>query len=45
MGQIISMSIVIGHVSLLITKSPSVDICKASTLFSMIILSDESKDN
>ena len=43
-GQIISISIVIGHVSLIMTKSLSVDICKASTCFSMIILSDESKE-
>ena len=42
-GQIISMSIVIGHLSLIMTKSLSVDIYKVSTWFSMIILSDESK--
>ena len=38
------MSIVVGHVSLIMTKSLSVDICKASTWFLMIILSDESKE-
>ena len=43
-GQIISISIVIVHVSLIMTMSLSVDICKASTWFSVIILSDENKE-
>ena len=38
------MAIVIGHVALIMTKSLSVDIYKASTWFSLIILSDESKE-
>ena len=32
------------HFSLMITKSLSVDICKASTWFSVIILSEENKE-
>ena len=38
------MAIVIGHVALIMTKSLSVDICKAITWFSLIKLSDESKE-
>ena len=43
MGQIISMAIVIGNVSLIITKSLSYDFKEANTWFSCIILSKESK--
>ena len=42
-GQIISMAIVIGNVSLIMTKSLSYDIKEANTWFSCIILSEESK--
>ena len=38
------MSIVIGHVSLIMTKSLSFDICKDSTWFSVIIVFDESEE-
>ena len=43
MGKIISMAIVIGKVSLIMTKSLSCDIKEANTWFSCMILSEESK--
>ena len=43
-GHIISMTIVIGHISPIMTKSLSVDITKVNTWCSCIILSEESKE-
>ena len=42
-SQIISMAIVIGNVSLIMTKSLSYDVKETNTWFTCIILSDESK--